>query len=267
VSAHEQPNWIVGIALAAIFGVMIVGAVLSFGGDTSDDASDEREVSQERASEQGEQAAPADDMPAIDDLVEAADSIVEPNDPETSTSAESGGPKRVIELQNGDTVEVPAGSPAARALQAREARLAAEQLEAQAMANPGPTGPESWSAPISPEEEAEIQAAFDAIPEPDPRVTREDRKTSIEVVRVVVEDCFRALQTRQPGRRGRIAVAWTAMAAGGEGLIQEPQITLNLKLREPLFEQCIVQGLDGLTFPAAEPGEPLRVEYPFFFDQ
>ncbi len=180
--------------------------------------------------------------------------------------------KVAVPLQGGAEVEVPPDSPAARMLEAKQAReaakgLEANQREAAAMNNPGPMGPDGWAAPISPEEEAEIQAAFDALPEPDPRVTRRDRKTSIEVARVVVEDCYRELQRRHPGRRGRIAVAWTAMANEGQGTISEPEITLNLRLREMEFEACIEQGLDGLTFPADDQGEPLRVEYPFMFDK
>lgn len=174
-----------------------------------------------------------------------ADSIARTDAPAAAPKV----PTTIVRLPDGGVAEVPSMAAAKRA-----------GKDAAAL------GPSEWSATISPEEEAEIQAAFDAIPAPDPRVTRRDRKSSIEVARAVVEDCFRELQVRSPGRRGRIAVAWTASASRGRGLIADPEITLNLKLDEALFEQCVTTSLDGLTYPAMDEGEPLRVEYPFFFD-
>lgn len=222
--------------------------------DDPTDADDDRNA----AADGGGSADVSDDRPgrradSIKLTDQAADQAERPEPPDRPTT--------IIRLPDGGVAEVPSDSPAALAAQAGDGAN-----EAAAAARDG-IGPGQWAAPISPEEEAEIQAAFDAIPPRDPRVTPRDRRSSIEVARVVVEDCFRALQQRHPGRRGRVAVAWTASADRGVGRIDDPEITLNLKLRESLFEQCIVQGLDGLTFPAEDQGEPRRVEYPFFFDQ
>jgi hypothetical protein len=122
-------------------------------------------------------------------------------------------------------------------------------------------------APVSADEEARIDEVFEKARAVryDPQLSPEGRATSIEAARVVLEACFEALQERQPEASGRVIVGWTSGAAEGRGWIRNPRISVNYKLGEPAFESCVLDGLAGRSFPAAD-GDPIEVEAPFFFD-
>ena len=128
-------------------------------------------------------------------------------------------------------------------------------------------GQKTWMAEVSDEENARIDEVFEKAraARHDPSLSSRDRRSSIEVVRSVVDRCFEDLQKRQPGVQGRLILAWESGASDGRGWIRDPRITTNYKLGEPQFESCILGGLAGLTFAAAD-GEPITVEYPFFYD-
>jgi hypothetical protein len=126
-------------------------------------------------------------------------------------------------------------------------------------------GPESWMAELPEEEREDIDQQLD---EPPPKQFPLDlgvRREGIEVAKAVVFDCYDALQTRQPGRTGRIVVSFDVVATGSEAALRNVDVPTNLDLEDPQFESCIIDGIEGLRVPASEDGE-MHVEYPFLFD-
>jgi len=128
-------------------------------------------------------------------------------------------------------------------------------------------GSKDWMAEVSEEDNERIDEVFERARAArfDPSLSPRDRRSSIEVAEEVVDGCFEELQTRFPAVEGRLIVEWESGASGGQGWIRAPRITTNYRLRDPTFEECVIGRLDGRTFPSAD-GEPITVEYPFFYD-
>jgi hypothetical protein len=91
------------------------------------------------------------------------------------------------------------------------------------------------------------------------------RRAGIDAAAEVVSDCFDGLRRRQPDARGRISVVFELRSGGGRAQLHEPSISRNIRLDDPAFESCVVDGLAGTTF-ASEEEASMRVEYPFFFE-
>lgn len=129
-------------------------------------------------------------------------------------------------------------------------------------------GRKTWMAPLDQQETQRIDDVFDRAraARVDPRISHRDRRTSIETVRKVVDRCYEELARRVPGSRGRLIVAWESGATAGTGWVREVRIGANHRLEDPTFEACIVDGAEGLTFPATD-GESRTVEYPFFYEE
>lgn len=128
-------------------------------------------------------------------------------------------------------------------------------------------GPKEWMAGTDDEERARIDEVFEKsrAARYDPRLSIQDRGQSVAAMRAVVDACFQALAQRVPGSSGRLIVAWTAGASGGQGRVSNPRIKVNYKLEDETFEACILDGAQNLRFDAAD-GEPIEVEVPFFYD-
>lgn len=127
-------------------------------------------------------------------------------------------------------------------------------------------GSKKWMAKVSEQEAAKIQEVFEkAEAQKDKRIDRISRQNSIDAMKLAVGECLDELRETDPAATGRLIVEWTASANDdGRGVIEEVEIKTNVGLRIETFEQC-VRSNDGLNF-AGNPGEPLRVEYPFMFD-
>lgn len=126
-------------------------------------------------------------------------------------------------------------------------------------------GPARWMPKRLSEEEAqELQSELDEGEMRQARLLamREDRQRSIDRVAPRVEACFEDLRLREPERQGRLALTWTMLAGGGLGLINEAEVRANVGLREPGFEACVMEAVQGLSFEATGESE-LLVEWVF----
>jgi hypothetical protein len=126
-------------------------------------------------------------------------------------------------------------------------------------------GPKAWMADLPEEQREDIDEELDRQrPEPFP-IDLEVRREGIEVAKAVVFDCYDALQRRQPQRTGRIIVSFDVVAGGGSATLRNTDVPTNVKLDDPQFESCIVDGINGLRIASSDEGT-MRVEYPFLFD-
>lgn len=128
-------------------------------------------------------------------------------------------------------------------------------------------GDKRWMAVESPEETARIKAILDRPMPIDSRATPLDRRTSIELLRPEVEFCVEAARKIVPGASGRFVVSYELSASEKTAVVQNTEV-------DPLvgfdgvvgLRDCIIQRIEGRTFEASRQGEPLLVEYPFFFE-
>ena len=143
----------------------------------------------------------------------------------------------------------------------RPAELWADPVNAKVL------GRKTWMAPLDDQESERINDIFERAraARVDPRISHRDRRTSIETVRKVVDRCYEDLVRRVPGSRGRLIVAWESGATAASGWVRDVRIGANHGLRDAAFEACILDGAEGLTFPAAD-GDARTVEYPFFYE-
>lgn len=129
-------------------------------------------------------------------------------------------------------------------------------------------GSAKWMAQPTPTMEKEINEAFEKhAKSSDPRISRLDRKSAIEAARPLVDDCYEEAKVRLPGLKGRVIVIFEASSTGAQGIISDVRVSSIVKLDKDLeFSPCVLNALEGLRFPVEGPGEPMTVEYPFFYD-
>ena len=96
-------------------------------------------------------------------------------------------------------------------------------------------------------------------------------RRAVRQVIPIVKECYAKLLEDQPEASGRLVVRFTITnAGGGVGRIKEASIVPKEadgsapELISPLTEQCVLNAIGNLSFPAPE-GEPVDVTYPFNF--
>ncbi|RVU45754.1 hypothetical protein EA187_08295 [Lujinxingia sediminis] len=164
--------------------------------------------------------------------------------------------------------EVGRGGALARLERQRRVQRAEDASQAEEDWSEGPraeVGPARWMPKrLSEEEAGELQSELDEgeMRQAQLLAMREDRQRSIDVVAPGVQACFEELRAREPQRQGRLALTWTMLAGGGLGLISEVQVRANVGLREPGFESCVMEAVQGLSFEATGESE-LLVEWAY----
>ncbi|MGM0558390.1 MAG: hypothetical protein ACQEVA_18540 [Myxococcota bacterium] len=194
----------------------------------------------------------------------------EPRGPEPGPDAASkaGGEERegsVVVLE--DRVERPEDAPPAGAREPDAGPDQAERADAGYVdpVNEEVLGPKAWMPELPEDEREEIDEELDRqSPDPFP-IDLGVRREGIEVAKAVVFDCYDALRRRQPQRTGRIIVSFDVVASGGSATLENTEVPTNVKLDDPQFEACIIDGIDGLQIASSDEGT-MRVKYPFLFD-
>ncbi len=128
-------------------------------------------------------------------------------------------------------------------------------------------GDKRWMAVESPEENARIRALLDKPMPNDPRATPLDRRISIDLLKPEVEFCVENVRRTNPAAKGRLVVSYDLSASGETAVIQNADVDPIIGFEGVVgLRECIVDRIQGRTFDASRDGEPLRVEYPFFFE-
>ena len=89
-------------------------------------------------------------------------------------------------------------------------------------------------------------------------------RTGIKSIIPRVEECYTKGLERNPKLGGKVVVKFVIRTKDGRGRIDEGEIdSENDELQSPLVEQCILNAMADIDFPAPSGGGEVHVSYPF----
>lgn len=130
-------------------------------------------------------------------------------------------------------------------------------------------GEKRWMARPSDEEIAQIESVLNQERvDPEARALRNrDRRSAIETVRAVVDECVGLVREEHPDAIGRVSVVFDFDTTGAFGMIKNGRVGLVWKLDEyPGFVTCVERGVADLRFESGTNDTVMEVEYPFFYE-
>lgn len=110
---------------------------------------------------------------------------------------------------------------------------------------------------------AAIQPPPPIAPEPG-SLDKDTIRTGVKSIIPRVEECYTKGLQRNPKLGGKVVVKFVIRTKDGRGRIDEGEIdSENDELQSPLVEQCILNAMADIDFPAPSGGGEVHVSYPF----
>jgi hypothetical protein len=95
-------------------------------------------------------------------------------------------------------------------------------------------------------------------------MSREEITQTISLMGPEVKKCYEKLLEAFPEADGRITLKFTVVDSDGVGRVDLEDIDEDSSLNEKTLNECIIENLRNLEFPAPEGGD-VQISYPFSF--